>query len=418
MRPLPLVVAGWNVPSTGGWLAESWRRMGWVAASGGGPVESRDIGEVVPGSMVAAVMVDGDVTLAAGGTVTEVRDDRLWAFGHPSLGAGSTIFPLSRAGVVAVLPNLMNSFKFFNVGEPIGAIVADRRDGVVGRLGVEAPMVPISVTVNDRTYSYRAARHPTLTPLLAGYLAYASHGVAGRTFGDQTVASRVTIHYPADEAASVTATFAGSLASVDSSAFATAVVAYLEGSSFEGPEIESIEIVLEAVEKIVAATIIDIVPERRVVRPGEELDVRFRLRPYRGPEQTRTITVRIPEEMPEGRLDLVGADGAAWTVYDLQMRPLIPASFSDEVRLVNTVDPSTTIVAVLERRDSGMVMPGGTISAPPSVVLQLQSALGPNLDTVAYSVFAKVEAEMPFPVSGAQRISLTVRAGTRESEKR
>ena len=50
------------------------------------------------------------------------------------------------------------------------------------------------------------------------------------------------------------------------------------------------------------------------------------------------------------------------------------------------------------------VMPGGTISAPPSVVLQLQSALGPNLDTVAYSVFAKVEAEMPFPVSGAQRI--------------
>jgi hypothetical protein len=65
-----------------------------------------------------------------------------------------------------------------------------------------------------------------------------------------------------------------------------------------------------------------------------------------------------------------------------------------------------------------MVMPGGTISAPPSVVLQLQSALGPNLDTVAYSVFAKVEAEMPFPVSGAQRIPLTVRAGTRESETR
>jgi len=61
-------------------------------------------------------------------------------------------------------------------------------------------------------------------------------------------------------------------------------------------------------------------------------------------------------------------------------------------------------------------MPGGTISAPPSVVLQLQSALGPNLETVAYSVVAKVEAEMPFPVFGAQRIPLTVRAGTRESE--
>jgi hypothetical protein len=115
---------------------------------------------------------------------------------------------------------------------------------------------------------------------------------------------------------------------------------------------------------------------------------------------------------------LVGADGAAWTVYDLKMRPLQPASFSDEVRLVNSVEPSTTIVVVLERGDSGMVMPGGTISAPPSVVLQLQSALGPNLETVAYGVVAKVEAEMPFPVSGAQRIALTVRAESLRSETR
>jgi hypothetical protein len=418
LRPLPLVVAGRQAPSSEGWLAESWRRMGWVAASGGGRTDSENVGDVGPGSMVAAVMVDGDATLAAGGTVTEVRGDHLWAFGHPSLGAGATTFPLSRAGVVAVLPNLMNSFKFFTVGEAIGAIVADRRDGVVGRLGAEAPMVPISVTVNDRKYSYRAARHPILTPLLAGYVAHASHGVDGRTFGDQTVATRVSVHYPGESSASVAATFAGPIASVESSAFATAVVAYLEASSFEGPEIESIDIALETVERLEAATIVDIVPERWVVRPGEELGVRFRLRPYRGPEQTRTMTIRIPEEMAEGRLDLVGADGAAWTVYDLQMRPLNPASFSDEVRLINSVDPATTIVVVLERRDSGMVMPGGTISAPPSVVLQLQSALGPNLDTVAYSVFAKVEAEMPFPVSGAQRIPLTVRAGSRESETR
>jgi hypothetical protein len=368
--------------------------------------------------MVAAVMVDGDVTLAAGGTVTEVRDDQLWAFGHPSLGVGSTTMPLSRAAVVAVLPSVMSSSKFFAVGEGIGAIVADRRDGVLGRLGAVAPMVPISVTVNGQKYSYRAVRHPILMPLLAGYLASASLAVDGRTFGDQTVAIRISVHYPGDETASAAATFASSQASGESSAFASAVVAYLEGTSFEGPDIDSIDVVLETVERLEAATILDIVPERRVVRPGEELAVRFRLRTYRGPEQTRTVTVQIPAELPEGRVDLVGADGAAWTVYDLKMRPLQPASFSDEVRLVNSVEPSTTIVVVLERGDSGMVMPGGTISAPPSVVLQLQSALGPNLETVAYGVVAKVEAEMPFPVSGAQRIALTVRAESLRSETR
>ena len=130
------------------------------------------------------------------------------------------------------------------------------------------------------------------------------------------------------------------------------------------------------------------------------------------------MKVRIPEGMPEGRIDLVGADGAAWTAYDLQMRPLRPASFADEVRLVNSLEPSTSLVTVLERRDVGVAVAGGTVSAPPSVVIQMQSALGPNLDTVAYSVVAKTEATMPFPISGAQRIPLTVRAGPRESETR
>ena len=416
-RPLPLAIAGWQAPADGSWMAESWRRMGWVAAAGGGDMESPATDEIAPGSMVAAVMVEGDVTLAAGGTVTEVRDDRLWAFGHASLGAGSTSMPLSRAGVVAVLPNLMSSFKFFTIGEPIGAILADRRDGVVGLLGAEAPMTPVTVTVNDRTYSYRSVRHPVLTPLLAGYLAHASHAVAGRSFGDQTVATRVSVAFEGLETAAISATFASTQASVEASAFVTAVVAYLEASTFEGPRIESIDISLDSVEEIKAATIIDIIPERRVVRPGEELAVRYRLRLFRGEEVFHTVKVRIPEELSEGRVDLVGADGAAWTIYDLQMRPLRPGSFADEVRLVNSLEPATTIVTVLERRDPGLVMPGGTISAPPSVVLQLQSALGPNLDTAEYGVFAENVAEMPFPLTGAQRIQLTVRAGTRESEK-
>lgn len=417
-RALPLAVAGWQTPSGGTWLAESGRRLGWVAAAGGGQSDTRVTGAIGPGSMIAAVMVDGDVTLAAGGTVTEVRDDRLWAFGHPFLGAGSIAMPLARAEVVAVLPNLMNSFKFFTIGEPIGAIVADRRDGILGRLGAEAPMVPISVTVNDRRYSYRSVRHPLLLPLLTGYLSQASQGVSGRSFGDQTVAVQVSVRYPGNQTATVSATVASSQAAAEASAFSTAVVAYLEGSTFEVPDIESIAISLETIEGLETATILDIVPERRVVHPGDELAVHFRLRPHRGAEIIHTVKVRVPEGIPEGRIDLVGADGAAWTAYDLQMRPLRPANFADEVRLVNSLDGATSLVAVLERRDVGVAVAGGTVSAPPSVVIQMQAALGPNLDTVAYSVVAKVEAKMSFPISGAQRIPLTVRAGSRESETR
>ena len=61
------------------------------------------------------------------------------------------------------------------------------------------------------------------------------------------------------------------------------------------------------------------------------------------------------------------------------MRPLQPASFDDEVRLVNSLEPSTVLIAALERSDPGMVVAGGSLSTPPSIVMQLRSALGPNL---------------------------------------
>jgi hypothetical protein len=67
-------------------------------------------------------------------------------------------------------------------------------------------------------------------------------------------------------------------------------------------------------------------------------------------------------------------------------------------------------VAALERRDLGMVVSGGSLSAPPSLILQLRSALGPNLETTAYSVFAEAEVEVPYRVTGAQRIPITVRS--------
>ncbi len=410
LQPLPLAVGGSWIPSGGGWLAESWRRMGWVGTPGGAADDGTSMGEITPGDMVAAVLVNGDATIAAAGTVTEIRGDTLWAFGHPSLGAGAIIMPLARANVVAVMPSVMSSFKFFTVGEPIGALVADRAPGIVGRLGQKAPMVPVRVVVDGRAYSFRAVRHPTLLPLLAGYLSHASQGAFGRTFGNQTVSTTVEVRYPDQEPARVSAVFAGIQAPAEAAAFATAVVGYFEGSSFAAPDIGSMDISLDTSEEIRSANIVEIVPHTRVVRPGEELEVRFRIRRHRGGEEIRTVTLRIPEGVPDGRLDLVGADGAAWTVYNLQMRPFEPSSFADEVRLVNSLVPGNTLVAALERRDLGMVVSGGSLSAPPSLVLQLRSALGPNLETTAYSVFAEAEVEVPYRVTGAQRIPITVRS--------
>ena len=172
---LPVAIsasAGWR-PTEGHWLAESWDRLGWVSTPGG----SHDAvagGELVPGAMVAGVLVDGDATLGAGGTVTEVRGDQVWAFGHPFLGTGGASLPMARARVVTVLPSLASSFKFFTIGETIGSFTSDRMHGIWGRLGETTAMVPVTVAVDGREYDFRSLRHPGLTPFLVAYVTQAS----------------------------------------------------------------------------------------------------------------------------------------------------------------------------------------------------------------------------------------------------
>ena len=407
--PVTVSLGGWWAPTGSDWLAEGWRRLGWLAAPGGGAADGSVAGPLRPGAMVAGVMVDGDAVLAAGGTVTEIRGDQIWAFGHPFLGGGAVDMPLARAHVLTVLPSQAESFKFFQVGEIIGALRADRTHGVWGEIGRPAAMVPVDVTVDGREYSFRSLRHPVLTPLIASYLAQASLTARGRAFGNQTVAVEVEVEYPAGLSVGLSETYAGAQAPQEAAAMVGAAIGYLENSPFNGPDIERVRILLDSTERLDTAVVVDAVPERVVVRPGEMLGVRIRVRPHRGDEYTRVTQIRIPPELPEGRLDLVVADGASWTVYDLQMRPTLPSSFEDELRLFERLVPSRRLVLALERRQASVSLEGGNVSLPPSLVVQLRTGLGPNLQMSEYGVVERVEETMPTSVLGAQRVPLTVR---------
>jgi hypothetical protein len=410
LHRLPVAVTSsgaWD-SSGEGWLAESWRRIGWRAVPGGSTTGS-GAGPIAPGAMVAGVLVEGDAVLAAGGTVTEVRDDEVWAFGHPFLGGGGFRIPMARAHVLTVLPSQMSSFKFFSVGESIGSFETDRSRGIWGRLGEVAPMVPVRVTVDGRDHHFRSVRHPSLSPFLIAYLVQSTQAARGRLFGDQTITMSVELRFADSEPVRYREIFSSGEAPAQATAVAAALTAYLEASVFEVPELEGVAVTLDSEERLTGAELVDAVPERRVVRPGDHVGVRLRFRPFRGREFTRVVEVRVPEGLPDGRLDLVAADGASWTVYDLGMRPFRPASFDDEVRLINGLIPSTSVVLAFERRQMGVALEGGNVTMPPSVVVQLRSALGPNLTTTSYAVSALVEEEMSMPVSGAERIELQVR---------
>src|SRR5207249_1797742 len=93
------------------------------------------------------LLLTGDFSLAATGTVTHVDGDRVYAFGHPFLDMGEISFPMAKSEIVGVMPSLAVSFKFANTGAVVGALQQDRAVGIMGVVGQKAETIPIELTV-------------------------------------------------------------------------------------------------------------------------------------------------------------------------------------------------------------------------------------------------------------------------------
>ncbi|HUO86395.1 MAG TPA: hypothetical protein VM617_03325, partial [Thermoanaerobaculia bacterium] len=144
--------------------------------------------DLARGSAVSAVLVDGDLRLAATGTVTDLTGDRVLAFGHPFLGLGPIEVPMASAEVVTVISSEYSSFKIANLGPIVGAFDQDRQAAIAGRLGAEAAMIPLRLTVDGaerRDYRMRVARVPQMTPALIAISALAGLDSASHAGGLQ-----------------------------------------------------------------------------------------------------------------------------------------------------------------------------------------------------------------------------------------
>jgi hypothetical protein len=218
----------------------------------------------------------------------------------------------------------------------------------------------------------------------------------------------IELTYTGGQRVTLEETLASADAAAGTAALVTALLGYLQGSPYAVPQVETVKVSLSTREQLERADVVDATAERTRVRPGQRLGVRVRLHPFRGDIVSRRLEIQVPPGAAAGRMDLIVADGAAWTAYDLQMRPLHPASFDDELRLVGRLVPSTRLVLALETPAPGIALPGVSTPVPPSVLLALRSGLGAGVEATAHQVVGRVVEEFPFPLSGAQRIPLQV----------
>ncbi|MFN3413653.1 MAG: SpoIVB peptidase S55 domain-containing protein, partial [Thermoanaerobaculum sp.] len=406
---LPLATAGF--PDSP-WAEKLWRPLG-LAPVPGGAVTLPDATLPEAGDMVAAVLIWGDAVLAAGGTLTASDGDTYYAFGHPLFAAGPVKMPAARAKVLAIQSNYALPFKIFTVGQPFGTFLADQPAGMVAVAGKPPAGLPVTVEVvsnqESKRFSFYLADIPLLQPLLAAFLAATSLSYNQGPNADLTVDMTVKAGFADGSTVSLRQNTAGADAVGRVATFLGALVGLFTNPPFPAPPLTALDVELSR-SPHVSATILEAIPQRRKVRPGEALSVAVRLQPYRGPAETRVYSIEIPKGLPPGKLDVIVADGASFSDYALRSEKAHAENFHQLCAQLSRLEPSSHLVAALETREAGLSLPQGPLSGlPPSLSASYAAALTQgNVERLTTHLLTSQRWPYPWPLAGGIRVSLDV----------
>ncbi len=291
-----------------------------MAAAQAGTVDARpDDRDIKPGDMVSAVLVEGDMSMAASCTVTAIVDGRVYVCGHPLFGFGSVAMPMARARVLTTLSSDLESTKIVNVGGTIGSFNQDRVTAVVGSLGAAPKLIPIDMTVatpdGDKHLTFRMMSNPKITPILMG-MAALNGLVQNPVYGEGT-----TLHLSGgiDIAGHSSVTLENFFTPTDSFvADGTSVAGNIQGvfqrifsNPYETANIERVTLRLEALPERRQATIEGAWLDKSEAEPGDTVMVKVQMRPYRGSPVIREVQVTIPPQAVRGTtMQILASDSA------------------------------------------------------------------------------------------------------------
>ncbi|MGA8102436.1 MAG: hypothetical protein WB869_09800 [Candidatus Acidiferrales bacterium] len=311
----PLIFSGFSAQTLAQYAGQL-SALGLTAMAGGTTEPSADESKIAPGDMVGMDLVRGDLSLSAGCTVTVIRDNRVFACGHPLFGLGKVSLPLSRGHVVLTLASSMASTKIMNSGGVIGTLTQDRTSAVMGELGPGPPMIPMDVELHtpnsQKAYHFEVIDNPQLTPLLVAIATF--NGVTSNVSYTEGSTLQFTGKIDLKDHTSVQLEdlFAPTDVPVPSGIYVALAVqaafARLFQNPFEPPHIEGIHIHVTSVPERRRATIDSAWSEKIEAAPGETIGIKVLLQPYRGSPFIQEIPITIPPQTGRGNIGLLISD--------------------------------------------------------------------------------------------------------------
>jgi len=423
MKPLgaPLVFSGFS-EDTVHQFAAKFASAGVVPVMGAGSVSTnvKQPEAIEPGSAVSAILVRGDMGIAATCTVTYMDPQRLLACGHPLLQYGRVDLPMTKANVLATLPSPANAFKIVNATEPIGSFVQDRHTGIMGLFGKDPQMIPVTLSVHggpsDKTFHYEVLNNARLSPV--AMMATFFNALRGMNeYGEETtyrMNGEIRVNgYPK-------VTLQNMYAPIDGSAPAAMLAALSVGDRFsrifdnpyEQPTVNGVQLDFDLVKERRWARLENVRTDVTEARPGDDITVEAVLRPYRGEGIVKQIKMHVPTSVSRGPLRILVSDGSTLD----QFRRGSPAMAS-KLDLASTIaalneehSNNSLYVSLLEADPEAMVADKVMPTLPLSVMNVMEGMRGTQ-EMVVLGESSVNEASTPldYVISGAQLLTINIK---------
>ena len=384
-----------------------------VSGGGNPPDKLGDPSTLVPGSMISVHLLSGDMSVNADGTVTAVDGDKIYAFGHRFMATGPTDLPFARAEVLALLPNLANSFKISQSTEWMGAITADRDTAISGIVGRRAAIAPIDIRVGKNVYHMSVARDPILTPLVAQMAVFSAIDSTERSVGPATYA----VHGHADfEGGSVKLdnVYSGDVNTATMASLGVATpLSYALTSGFDALRLKGVTLEIDATETHNQMRIADAFAPHQA-RPGEDVEINVVFSGEGGAETVKKTSYRVPVGAPAGLLYLTVSDASSANLFEFQGALGAQARSAAQVlSLLNGLRSNTSAYVRVWRADAAYSMDGRDLPDPPASLAAILGRSQPGAAAQASTRGAKVaEIEVPAGenvVTGSKTIQIEVK---------
>jgi SpoIVB peptidase S55 len=369
-----------------------------------------------PGSPVGAILIDGDIKMAATGTVTDVRGNRVIAFGHAMMSLGSCDIPMAAAEIITHIPNVANSFKLANIGQPIGSFLIDAEPGVAGILGSTPRLIPVTMRVKSdrgemKCYSFDVVDEPGH----AGIFTAIGAGAALRYFGPGTGDFSYTLNATLtleDYGDFQIRRVAGSGSNPHEEMFrAFAVIRELLENPIEPLRIQSIDVTVDLWEQIQFSQLESAELSSNRLRPGDTLQVRFSVKSYRNPSSRHVHKFVVPQHIDPGIYNIKILDSDTYRTFRSRkhVNPFFCRDMTSYLDQLREREPENLLHILLVHPSTDIVV-GHTIlpNSPPSLesVMQIPGSsaeIRPTESSILHSTI-----EFPNQISGQAEFTLDI----------